>query len=203
MAICATVATEVPLTASQFLRSIIGSTVAAMQSLTVTLTRISDRRRRVTISFTKILLIMTIASVTGCGGDGRDGFKGARGTVNGTLTIAGEPVPEGCQILFRATDGPYTPGGVVDAEGRYFLTYKGSLKLPALSYRVQVSAPPMTENATSPVNPAELASQIGKKSSQMTPPTLPFPARYSTTVSSPLEFTVKEGANTADFDLQP
>ncbi len=139
--------------------------------------------------------LVAILMLVGCGGgaDG-DGYDGARGQVAGKITFEGKPIPEGSQVYFQATDG-YAATGTVKAGGEYTLQYpKGDL-LPAVAYKVQVTPPlPATQ---APMNPAD----IGKSKIPKETDSSPFPAKYGSTASSKLEFTVKEGKNSIDIVL--
>ena len=48
-----------------------------------------------------VVFVALVAAVVGCG-KAADGFSGQRGKVSGKATLAGEPLPAGCQVLFIA-----------------------------------------------------------------------------------------------------
>jgi len=143
--------------------------------------------------------LLAVGFVAGCG-TGGDGYKGPRGEVQGTVTVKGAPIPEGCIVLFQAAEGPaYMASGIVKDDGTYQLQYQGTRKLPAVAYKVQISPPP-SQGQTSPQDPSEIDAEAMKKPAEAAP--LPFSEKYASFRTSPLKFTVEEGANVADFDLE-
>lgn len=149
-------------------------------------------------------LIVAILAIAGCGGPVGDGFKGERGQVSGAITLDGQPLATGCQVLFIADTGGYTAGGVIQDGGKYTLVYGGGSGLPVGEYSVQI-APPIvnTENAA-PVDPSQMAGQLklNRKSGKEASESGPFPSRYGSTSTSGLKFTVAPNQNTADFKLE-
>lgn len=145
-----------------------------------------------------------LVSIVGCGGNSGDGFTGERGSVSGTITLDGQPLVNGCQVLFIADAGGYTAGGVIQDGGKYTLVYGGGSGLPVGDYLVQI-APPIvnTENAE-PVDPSQMAGQLklNRKSGKEASESGPFPSRYGSTSTSGLKFKVAAGQNTADFALE-
>lgn len=139
------------------------------------------------------LPVMLMFLLVGCGGEG-DGFTGTRGEVTGKVTFEGRPVPEGTKILFQSTAGKhtYTATGTINATGEYALQYNGSPQLPGVTYEVQLH-PPTSISASAPDPVAAVNVSLKAEAP-------PFPAKYSTS-SKNLTFTVKEGKNTADFEL--
>jgi hypothetical protein len=151
-------------------------------------------------------LILVAPLVVGCGGGSPgDGFTGARGQVSGKITLDGQPLQKGCQVLFMGENGGYTATGVVGDGGRYTLVYGGGKGLPVGDYKVQV-APPVavaSSGANQPVDPVKMASQMNLKSaSQKLQDTSPFPSKYGSTGTSGLRFKVEANQNTADFNLE-
>lgn len=153
-----------------------------------------------------ILLPLFLA---GCN-SGDSGYSGPTGTVSGQMIIDGKPLAEGCQVGFQSIEGGYMATGVVKSDGKYTLTYNGSFQIPAVEYRVQLASPvPQQEfkPAGSEVqDPTKMALKVmGPPGSAKVkePPKPPFPPKYSSVITSGLTYTVKDGANTADFDLSP
>jgi len=147
--------------------------------------------------FAASLLLVGAAVLGGCGSTG-DGYSGPRGTVTGTITVDDKPVPAGCQVLFMSEKG-YTATGIVGEGGNYKLTYAQG-DVPAVEYQVQLT-PPATAPVAS-VDPGKMAANM--KLSKKGPDgktDLPFPVRFTSTSSSKMSFTVKEGENKADFAL--
>ena len=160
------------------------------------------------ISVLRSILVLLTISLIGCGSSD-SGYSGPTGTVSGQMIIGGQPLKEGCQVAFQAVEGGYLATAVIKSEGKYTLTYEGSFQIPAVSYRVQL-APPM-EEAFKPAgselqDPTKMALKVmgppgSAKVKESAKP--PFPPKYSSAITSKLEYTVKPGANTADFDLSP
>ncbi len=146
-----------------------------------------------------IAFMISLVALAGCSSRVDDGYKGVRGTVTGTITLGGQPIPEGCRVTFSSLKGSYNASGIVDADGNYALVFNGSKNLPAVEYGVELSRPTLEQDGPKAQDPMEqykkLASQSATKS--------PFPIRYSSRSTSKLEFTVQAGANTANFDLKP
>ncbi|MFH1918528.1 MAG: carboxypeptidase-like regulatory domain-containing protein [Planctomycetota bacterium] len=151
-------------------------------------------------------LILVVPLVAGCGGGSSDDeFTGARGQVSGTITLDGQPLQQGCQVLFMAEKGGYTATGVVGDDGRYTLIYGGGKGLPVGDYKVQVSAPVAVDSsgADTTVDPAKMASQMKLEPGAHEPEdTGPVPLKYRSTDTSTLRFKVEANQNTADFKLE-
>ncbi|NBU41142.1 MAG: hypothetical protein EBS51_10150 [Planctomycetia bacterium] len=146
------------------------------------------------------VLVSLLAFVAGCG-KAADGFSGQRGKVSGKATLAGEPLPAGCQVLFIAKQGGYTASGPVGADGTFAIEYQVPQGLPVGDYVVQIS-PPATTTAAAPVDPAEMARKMTLSADAKPASTLPFPERYASTSTSGLAFTVQPGANTFELSLK-
>lgn len=153
-----------------------------------------------------MFLIMSFS--LGCSQGGGDGYKGPRGTVSGKMIIGGQPLKEGCQVMFQSVEGNHLAVGTVKSEGKYTLTCNGSFDIPAVAYRVQLSPPSNqpTLKTEGPQDPTEMARKVmgppgtAKVKESSAPP---FPNIYLSTLTSKLEYQVKAGSNTADFDLSP
>ena len=157
---------------------------------------------------TQFWMVITLAYVLGCGQGTSDSYKGPRGTVSGRLMIGGQPLKEGCQVMFQSVTGGYLAVGTVKSEGKYTLTYNGSFDVPAVAYRIQLSPPPIIEpiKSNQPQDPSQMAAKVmGPPGSQTVKEEAkpPFPANYLSTLSSKLDYTVKAGPNIADFDVTP
>ncbi len=152
------------------------------------------------------LVFLVAQLMAGCGGGSPDdGFTGARGQVSGTITLDGQPLEKGCQVLFMAQNGGYTATGVVGDGGRYTLVYAAGEGLPVGDYKVQV-APPVavdSSSANQPVDPAKMASQMKlQRGAQKAEDTGPVPSKYKSTDTSGLRFKLEANQNTADFNLE-
>ncbi len=152
---------------------------------------------------TKPIVLMSLPFVICAGCSRSDGFTGPRGTVEGKIVFQGVPIPEGSSILFMAaTQGGYTAGGIVDTNGKYTLKYNGSTALPAVEYLIQISPPAETPDPEMLIDPTLLALTTDEVASfTMIAP--PFPPKYSSAHTSQLKFTVEQGKNSADFELEP
>lgn len=153
-------------------------------------------------------LIFVIFASSGCGGGSSGGHKGAKGTVSGRMMIGGAPLKEGCLVMFQSVEGGYVATGTIKSDGKYTLTCDGSFDIPAVAYRVQLSPPSAVEplKSSQPQDPSMMAAKVmgpsgtpGVKEAAKPP----FPAMYLSALTSKLEYTVKAGSNTADFDLTP
>lgn len=135
-----------------------------------------------------ICAVLAVTVFSGCGGD--DGYSGPRGNVSGRVTHQGQPVPAGTRVEFISDQG-IMPTAVVDEDGQYTLLYHGKKDIPALTYKVQVSEPVVTQ-------------EISAAESAAAPPEDPkplFPARYRSAATSGIEVTVTEGENTTDITM--
>lgn len=151
------------------------------------------------------LSIALLTFLVGCGGS-VDGFSGSRGTVAGTVTFDGNPVPPGSTVMFQSKAGnTYIASGIVKEAGKYELVYQGEKSLPAISYLVQIS-PPLPTTKPDVVDPkavtAITAADVKKKVQDFKNVKHPFPVKYHSINTSNLTFDVKAGSNTADFKLQ-
>lgn len=145
------------------------------------------------------LLVALVTTVVGCG-KAADGFSGQRGKVSGKATLAGEPLPAGCQVLFMATKGGFTASGPVGADGAFALEYQVPQGLPVGDYVVQIS-PPAGGSSAAPVDPAAMAQKMTLQANAKPANDLPFPERYASTSTSGLAFTVQPGVNTFELSL--
>jgi len=147
-----------------------------------------------------VVLLSLVTVVAGCG-KAADGFSGQRGKVSGKATLAGEPLPAGCQVLFIATKGGFTASGPVGPDGTYALEYQVPAGLPVGDYVVQIS-PPAGGSSAAPVDPAAMAQKMKLSANAKPDDALPFPQRYASTSTSGLAFTVQPGANTFELSLK-
>jgi hypothetical protein len=157
----------------------------------------------------QISIVVLLFLAAGCGGGGGSAYKGPTGLVTGKLIIDGKPLTEGCHVAFQSVEGGYLAVGTVKSEGKYTLTCNGSFNVPAVAYRIQLAPPSSVETITTTnklQDPSEMARKVmgppgSAKVKESAKP--PFPAKYLNTLTSKLEYTVKAGSNTADFDLSP
>jgi hypothetical protein len=165
--------------------------------------RILDRRP------TAWAIVATIGAVlvAGCG---PGGYSGPTGTVSGTVTLNGDPVPEGCSVSFVSEEGAHTASGTVGAGGAYKLSVVGpegrSNDVPAATYKVCVT-PPAAAGAGGSAEGADYEKMMEESAAGGDEPTTEaeteaIPAKYQSTTTSELTFPVKEGPNTIDIELQ-
>lgn len=159
---------------------------------------------RFALVFKNIFLAAILLTVsTGCGGDTGDGYFGERGQVSGTITLDGQPLKEGCQVIFIAQKGSYTAGGTIQADGKYTLTYSDPKGLPTGIYEIQLTAP-IEPPSTGGQDPTKMAQniQMGPKKVSGAAKDEPFPLKYASGSTSMLKFDVRSGDNTANFELK-
>jgi hypothetical protein len=145
-------------------------------------------------------LVLSALLVT-AGGCGSDGYSGPTGTVRGTVTLNGEPVPAGTGVVFVSDEG-FSASGQVDAGGAYELSSANSGKrVPAVSYKVMISAPSGGEGTAEETDYEAMmeASASGQASSAAALSAIP--AKYGSTATSGLTFTVDAGDNTIAIEL--
>lgn len=136
-------------------------------------------------------LLFITATVVGCDA-GTNGYRGPTGKVAGRVTINGSVPPPGCMVLFQSPGTGYTAAAEIDIAGVFQLSFNGSPNIPAGLYKVQVTPPVSSARLSAPPDPSKPPS----------PPPRPFPAKYMSTNSSGIEFSVVAGTNTASFDLK-
>lgn len=130
------------------------------------------------------------------GGCVQGGPSGPTGTVSGKVTVAGQSAPAGVSITFMSTGGPVATGQT-EADGTYRLAVAGNPNVPATEYKVMATAPAAPE-----MSQAEIDKVMSGGSPPPAAPSATIPAKYASTNTSGLSFTVKEGPNTIDIDLQ-
>ena len=146
--------------------------------------------------FWTLLSVAGLAFCDGCGSG-----AGPTGTVSGTVTFNGQPVPAGTTVAFVSDKG-YTAAGVVEKEGRYqLLTGKRDKHIPAASYQATVSPP---ANEMSEAEYSAMMQASGSKARLAPRPTeMPvIPPKYFNKATSGLSFTVVKGKNTFDIKLE-
>jgi hypothetical protein len=150
-------------------------------------------------TFLAAMSLCVVVTVAGCGSPG-DGYTGARGQVTGKVTLDGQPLQKGCQIIFMSATGGYTAAGVIEDAGAYKLSYSDERGLPAVEYQIQFTAP-ISPPASAPSDPTKMAETMKLGTKMKGTDEGPFPTKYASVNTSKLFFTVKEGQNTADFAL--
>lgn len=153
-------------------------------------------------SIVTLMLIVLVTAVPGCCGNTGDGHSGERGQVSGNVTVDGQPLPAGCQIIFTSSTGGYTASGVVEGDGRYVLVYGDSGGLPAVDYMIQFTEP-VTPDVIQTVDPSQMAAKmkLGPKAKAASDAVGLVPLKYLSTNTSGLTYAVQPGPNTKDFAL--
>jgi len=135
--------------------------------------------------------------VLGCGGSG---------SVSGSVTYDGKPLPGGNVAFVSAQGGP-TLSATIDSGGNYTIG-----KIPSGTYKVTVETsslkpPSLGTKTATPRNygpPAGAGNPAGYKPSSVEDPTkryVAIPAEYESITSSGLEFKVKAGSQTINIPL--
>ena len=151
--------------------------------------------------------ILVIAGLLFCGGCSPGGYSGPTGTVTGTVTLNGEPVPQGCTVAFVSDDG-HVASGKTGSGGSYQLSAgEAGDRVPAATYKVSVGAPAsgdaMSDAEYEKMMEAQSAAGGGAEPEEEAQPAGDvIPAKYRTTGTSGLSFEVKAGSNTIDIPLE-
>lgn len=138
------------------------------------------------------ILLLPLVLSAGCGGS--SGLpEGPRGTVQGTVTYNGEPVPEGSSVTFIHSETSLPASGTTSANGEYTLRMKGQKQILAGQYSVAV-APPKSEQSPEEAMEAQMQGESTQEDS-------PFPAKYASPATSELTTEVTEGSNDIPLKL--
>jgi len=147
-----------------------------------------------------VILIASAALLPGCGGDPS---KPKLGRVSGNVTYNGKPVPKGL-VTFVPSSGPGTQTGQaatgeIGPDGSYTLsTFANGDGAVLGEHVVLVQAreeDPRIEGHGMPIPDAKGRLNIK-------PPKYLVPQKYATAETSPLRFTVKEGSNSFNIEVQ-
>jgi hypothetical protein len=124
--------------------------------------------------------VLGVVLLTGCEA------KFPTAPVSGVVTYKGKPVTHGKVVFFHET-APVAGGGTIELDGRYELTAPvGNCRIAIQSRQV-----PPKDLPKEKMNPGYF---LGLKSE--------IPNRYEDHMRNGLTFTVKDGQNTADWDLK-
>ena len=137
---------------------------------------------------------MTALCLFVASGCAKDGYSGPTGTVQGTVTLAGEPVSTG-MIFFIGKSLTDTASAELQPDGSYTLQYGKGFSIPAADYQVCLGASGATSEIPDPMKLMEAPEKFT--------PVLPaVPEKYLSAETSGLIASVKAGQNTLDFDLK-
>lgn len=149
-------------------------------------------RSQVSLILSTCLLLFS----SGCGGTD----FGPMGSVSGKLTMDGNPLAPGTQVLFMQMEKGYAAFGQADAEGNYQLQWMREdqtfSEVPVGTYKILIQ-PPTAQN----VEELDADAMLAGGDQDIEPPKAAFPTKYQQHATSGLEFTVNEGANTHDINL--
>ena len=144
------------------------------------------------------LTVVISLGLAGCGGGGGlpEGVKS--GTVSGSITSSGEPLPEGCTLSFHPEGGTGIPAiSSVMAGGSFKLRAKGTFDIPTGIYKVVVQPPPPPPMS----DEEEMMASLEDTSQSSDIKEIPEKYRGLDTTTEMVE--VKEGDNTFTIDLKP
>ena len=144
-----------------------------------------------------VLSAVILIGSMGCGGTD----FGPVGSVSGKLTMDGKALAAGTQLLFMQMEKGYAAFAETDTEGNYELKWmrEGSTRseVPVGNYKILIQPP-----AQQDVEELDAESMLSGADQDIKPAEAVFPKKYQQHATSGLEYSVKEGANTHDIDLQ-
>jgi hypothetical protein len=120
---------------------------------------------------------MLLCMLSGCGAGG--------GSVSGTITYQGKPLPTGAVTFSGGENGSVTVSSPI-TDGKYAMT-----EVPVGPVKISVTTPP-----PSPPPPP------GTPAAAPATETIPIPQKYAFADQSGLTYTVKSGAQTYDIKLE-
>ncbi len=143
------------------------------------------------------LAVLCLGAIGGCTG----GVP--KGTVTGSVTHQGKPVPEGCLVTFISDVG-FAALGTVDKQGNYKLVMAGDEKIPAAKYNVSVTFPGIQGPEMSEEEERKFMGgdpEMQKKFGNLKQPKSPFPDKFSDPILSGLTFEIQTGVNKYDIKM--
>ena len=151
--------------------------------------------------FTLSAACLFVCLTAGC--DSRPLPEGTTGTVEGRVTIEGEPAPEGTVVLMSHTKDGHAATGTVKSDGYFSMRFRDGTKLMTGIYAVGVTPPGASAagGETMDVNSAAYQQMMmqGEEGEGAKPP---FAERYLSPTTSGKEFEVSEGSNELNLDLK-
>ena len=144
------------------------------------------------------ILCSLLVTAAGCGGGSGLPEGVTSGTVGGTVTFSGSPIPEGCTVSFYPEGGTGIPAvSSTSADGSFRLRARGTFDIPTGIYKVVIQPPPP------PVMSDEEAMKASVAGTLQTNEMKEVPQKYRAVDSTKELFEVKEGSNDARIDLKP
>ena len=125
--------------------------------------------------------------------------------VNGKVTYNGKPAPAGCIITFINAERNFPASAQIAADGTYTLLFNGKPEVPVGNYKVSVT-PPVAEAASADSSNPDaykammMKTGISKGGGQAKVATIP--AKYATTETSGVTFSVTEKQTAYDLDMK-
>ena len=142
------------------------------------------------------LVRLLLLSLTGCGGTD----FGPLGSISGNITLNGDAVAEGTQIVFMQAEKGYAGFGKTDADGKYTIEWRREGNyfdgLPVGVYGVMIQPPVIVD-----VEDLD-ADQMLDGGGDIPVAEPEFDKKYRQTATSGLTFTIAEGPNTCDINLE-
>ena len=134
--------------------------------------------------------LVVIASLLGCGG----GASGPTGTVNGKLTLNGQPAPTGTVVSFSSQESART--GQVSSDGTFTV-----MQIPVGEYKVSVTPAPQNTFSEDPKQ-AMLKAMENQQKGIVPEPSEQIPGKYQSIETSGISYEVKEGSNDFTLDMK-
>ncbi len=145
------------------------------------------------------LMLLMFMSTMLCSGCSNETDFGPMGSIAGQLTMDDKPLAQGTQLLFMKMDAGYAAFGETDAEGNYSITWvrdgERKTEVPIGAYKVLIQ-PPATGKDTEEMSPEEMLA-----GGDAAPAKPAFPKKYQQHATSGLEYTIQEGPNTVNINL--
>jgi hypothetical protein len=116
--------------------------------------------------------------------------------VTGRVTLDGQPVPPGSVVSF-VSDAGFAAAAKVASDGNYSLQIAGAPDIPVGTYKVGV-VPPAEEMSESDYD--KYMSGDGAETAET--PSEAIPSKYADPATSGLSFSVEQGENTINIELE-
>jgi len=145
----------------------------------------------------RMLLSLALIGTLGCG-SGHD--YGPTGTVQGRLTHQGSPLAADTKVVFMHAQNGVAAFGSTDAQGNFKVKTVDSDQIPIGTYRVMIQPPESELGGDSEPTAEELLND--PDINRPRPNQGGFDFKYRQVSTSGLEYSVQEGANEFQIDLQ-
>jgi hypothetical protein len=148
--------------------------------------------------FAGLTLSLGMLLLAGCGSSSAIP-AGPKGTVTGKVTLDGEAVPAGSTVMFLHEETSLGATGTTTGDGTYSLTMLEGDQLPVGSYKISVTPP--DQGAVDSSNEEAYAAAMEGGGEEVEASST-IPVKYHDTESSELTYTVTEGPNTHNIELE-